>query len=255
MLYFRHKNSINMRITLTFLLNLAFLGLIAAQSTAYVLQFGPSAGLQQWDNSSGREPLFQYHAAISMETINNEDNKGSFYMQLGYHVKGSATRFRFFNINSNAPGGTFTERFKFNNFSFSLGVKQRFKESNSGQVRYFYFGGLRGDYTYSTNIDFLTANDPSKKLFYPLMGGVQRWMAGFSVGGGLEFDISELVGAQIQLSISPDVTPQYRQPAIPQVQDPWNPGQSITIPERRIRNTTVEISVGLRLLRKVVLVD
>ena len=87
------------------------------------------------------------------------------------------------------------------------------------------------------------------------MGGVQRWMAGFSVGGGLEFDISELVGAQVQISVNPDVTPQYRQNAIPNVIDICNQGLTYSIPERRIRNTTVEISVGLRLLKKVILVD
>lgn len=232
-----------------------FFGEIAAQSTAYVIHLGPTAGLQKWDNSSGREPAFQYHAALSMESINNEDNRGSFYMQLGYHVKGSANRYRFININSGFPGGIFTERFLFNNFSFSLGAKQRFKEGHGGRSRYFYFGGLRADYTYSTNIDELQVNSVCNPGVYPLMGGVQRWMAGFSVGGGIEFDFSELVGGQIQLSVHPDVTPQYRQNAIPNVIDICNPGTIITIPERRIRNTTVELSVGLRLLRKVVVVD
>lgn len=243
-----------MRITLGLLFCIVFFGPIRSQSTAYVIHFGPTAGLQKWDNSSGREPLFQYHAALSMESINNEDNRGSFYMQLGYHVKGSATRYRFFNLISGTPGGTYTERFKFNNFSFSLGAKQRFKESNSGRMRYFYFGGLRGDYTYSTNIDNLQAGSNNcNPGFYPLMGGVQRWMAGFSVGGGFEFDISELIGGQIQLSVNPDVTPQYRQNAIPNVIDLCNPGGSYNIPERRIRNTTVELSIGLRLLKKVII--
>lgn len=242
-----------MRIVIALLLNIGFFGLIAAQSTAYVIHFGPTAGLQKWDNASGREPLFQYHAALSMESINNEDNKGSFYMQLGYHVKGSATRYRFYNIISGTPGGTYTERFKFNNFSFSLGAKQRFKENNSGTVRYFYFGGIRADYTYSTNIDNLRgSSNACNPGFYPLMGGVQRWMAGFSVGGGLEFDLSELIGGQIQLSVHPDVTPQYRQNAIPNVIDICNPGAIYNIPERRIRNTTVELSIGLRLLKKVI---
>lgn len=245
-----------MRIVFAISFNFVFLTLIAAQSTAYVFHFGPTAGLQKWDNSSGREPLFQYHAALSLETINNEDNRGSFYMQLGYHVKGSATRYRFYNIISGAPGGTYTERFKFNNFSFSLGAKQRFKESNSGRLRYFYFGGLRGDYTYSTNIDNLRGqSNACNPGFYPLMGGVQRWMGGFSIGGGLEFDISELIGGQIQLSVNPDVTPQYRQNAIPNVIDVCNPGVVYDIPERRIRNTTVELSIGLRLLRKVVILE
>ena len=241
-----------MRTTFTLLFNLVFFGLIAAQSTAYVIHFGPTAGLQKWDNASGREPLFQYHAALSMESINNEDMGSSFYMQLGYHVKGSATRYRFFNINSGAPGNSVTERFKFNNFSFSLGAKQRFKESNSGRTRYFYFGGLRGDYTYSTNIDALGSN-ACNPGFYPFMQGVQRWMAGFSVGGGVEFDFSELIGGQIQLSINPDVTPQYRQNPIQDVIDTCFNGPNYSIPERRIRNTTVELSIGLRLLRKVII--
>ncbi len=243
-----------MRISLALLFNFVLFGLITAQSTAYVIQFGPTAGLQKWDNSSGREPLFQYHAALSMESINNEDNKGSFYMQLGYHVKGSATRYRYYNINSGAPGGTFTERFKFNNFSFSLGAKQRFKESASGRTHFFYFGGLRTDYTYSTNIDNLQ-NSACNPGYYPFVGGVQRWMVGFSVGGGMEFDFSELIGGQVQLSVNPDVTPQYRQNPIQDVIDTCFHGPNFSIPERRIRNTTVEISVGIRLLRKVVVVE
>lgn len=242
-----------MRITLVLLFNFIFFGLNIAQSTAYVFHVGPTAGLQKWDNASGREPLFQYHAAFSMETINNEDNRGSFYMQLGYHVKGSATRYRFLNINSGAPGNTVTESFKFNNISFSLGAKQRFKENTSGSLRYFYFGGLRGDYTYSTNIDALGGNSNCNPGYYPFMQGVQRWMAGFSVGGGIEFDFSELVGGQIQLSINPDVTPQYRQNPIQDVIDTCFNGPNFDIPERRIRNTTVEISVGLRLLKKVII--
>lgn len=234
----------------------SFLGtcILQAQSTAYVLQVGPTAGLQKWDNASGREPLFQYHGAVSMESINNDDLSGSFYMQLGYHVKGSATRYRFYNINSGAPSGTATERFKFNNFSFSLGFKQRFKENSIGTVRYFYMGGLRTDYTYSTNIDELNDNNCNPG-YYPFMVGVQRWMGGFTVGGGIELDFSELVGAQVQLTVNPDVTPQYRSNAVNNVIDTCFNGPNYSIPERRIRNTTVELSIGLRLLRKVVVVD
>ncbi len=243
-----------MRIVLVLLFHFNFFGLIIAQSTAYVVQFGPTAGLQKWDNSSGREPLLQYHAALSMESINNEDNKSSFLMQLGYHVKGSATRYRFYNINSGAPGRTVSEQFKFNNISFLLGAKQRFKESASGNSRYFYFGAIRGDYTYSTNIDNLHSGTCNPG-YYPFMLGVQRWMAGFSVGGGMEFDFSELIGGQIQLSVNPDVTPQYRQNPIKDVIDTCFHGPSFDIPERRIRNTTVELSIGLRLLRKVILED
>lgn len=246
-----------MRKTIAFLTAFVLCGLLAAQSTAYVIHLGPTAGLQKWDNSNGREPLFQYHAAISMESINNEDNRSSFYAQLGYHVRGSANRFRYFDLNSSTPGGTFTERFKFNNFSFSLGVKQRFKQSASGLTRYFYFGGLRCDYTYSTNIDNLNRDVTCSPGLYPRMAFIRRWMGGFSVGGGIEFDLGELVGAQVQLSVNPDITNQYHQNVVLQgVIDRCNPGSgNVTIGEQRIRNTTLEVSIGLRLLRKVVVVE
>lgn len=230
-------------------------GQTTAQSTAYVFSAGPTAGLQKWDNSYNREPLFQYHATLGMESINNEDDRYSFLMQIGYHVKGSATRFRYFNLNSGFPGGVYTERFKFNNLSLVLAAKQRFNLGASGNTRYFYFGGIRADYTLSTNIDELNNENSCNRALYPFMGGVQRWMGGFSVGGGLEFKISELVGGQIQLSVNPDVTTQYRQNPIPNVIDLCNPGSSYTIEEQRIRNTTVELSVGIRLLKKVIIVE
>jgi len=254
--YFRHKNEEMVRLFILFAGLFLFFGRTEAQSTAYVFNIGPSAGIQKWDNASGREPLFQYHASVALETINNEDDRGSFFMQLGYHVKGSASRYRFFNIVSGFPGGTYTEKFKFNNLSLVLGAKQRFDASVTGQSRYFYFGGLRGDYTVSTNIDNLpNANTSCNPAAYPLIGGLKRWIVGFSLGGGMEFRFSELVGAQVQLSVNPDVTPQYRQNAIPNVIDLCNPGTIYSIPERRIRNTTVELSIGLRLLKKVVYVD
>lgn len=233
----------------------SFFGRTVAQSTAYVISAGPTIGIQKWDNSYNRQPLFQYHATFGMESINNDDDRSSFLFEVGYHVKGSATRFRFLNSYSGFPGGVYTERFKFNNFSLLLGAKQRLGTSSSA-TRLYYFGALRGDYTYSTNIDNLAnRNNSCNRALYPLIGGVQRWMAGFSVGGGAEFKISELVGVQIQLSVNPDVTVQYRQDPIPHILDPCNPGYEYNLEGQRIRNTTVEISFGLRLLKKVVIVE
>lgn len=226
----------------------AFFGQMYGQSTAFVLQGGPTVGLQRWDNSFEREPLFQYHAALGIESVNNEDDRSSFIMQLGYHVKGSATRFTF--LTQNGGLQNLSEGFKFNNFSLMLGAKQKFELND--RSKYFYFGGIRGDYTYSTNIDNLEgANNPFTALYYPYIGFVRRWMAGISVGGGLEFQFTELVGGQLTLTVAPDVTNQYYQPPIPNVVNPSFPGQTITIQERRIRNTAIELSLGIRLLRKV----
>lgn len=228
---------------------------IKAQSTAYVFQFGPTVGLQKWDNSFDREPLFKYHAALSIESVDNEEDKNSLFMQVGYHVKGSATRFRYFNINSGAPSGTFTEEFRFNNFSLILGAKQKRELGTSGRSRFFYGGGLRIDYTLSTNIDDLSKGNPYLSILYPSVAFMNRWMVGFTISTGIEFKLKELIGGELKLSVQPDVTPQYNQPSIGNIVDPYNPGNIITISERRIRNAAVELSVGLRLIRKVEYID
>ena len=242
-----------MRIIFGFILATIFWCETTAQSTAFVFKGGLSLGNQKWDNSLDRQFLLRYHAALAVESINNEDNRFSLYSQLGYHVRGSAIRFRFYNINSGGLGSQFTQPFEFNNLSLQLGAKFRRPMGTNSQL--FYFGGLRGDYNLSDNLgelqDFYVCNQGSM----PLEGGVQKYLFGLSAGGGIEWAFSELVGGQIELSIHPDITPQYRQGPIPNVIDQCTPGYTYTIPERRIRNTTIEITFGLRLLRKVVYVE
>lgn len=223
-------------------------GRLGAQSTAFVFNGGLSVGFQKWDNSFDRQPLYKYHAALAIESVNNEDDNASIFAQIGYHLRGSATRFRFY-----YQGGgidQFSEEFIFRNFSLILGGKQKFPLGTSS--KYFYYGGIRGDYTFSTNIDELGASNIYARIYYPQVGFTNRWTVGVSVGGGLEFPFSELVGGQLALSVHPDFLYQYDQPSIPNVIDPLNPGQNTTLQARRIRNITIEISLGLRLLRKVV---
>ncbi len=87
-------------------------------------------------------------------------------------------------------------------------------------------------------------------------GGVRRLMAGVSAGAGIQMPLSDLIGAEFKLSIHPDFTLQYNQPPIPNVIIQDISGQRIvTIEQRQIRNVAVELSVGLRLLRKVVYED
>lgn len=256
---------INMRmyhsIRLVFLLVFLFtLGAFSAwaQSTAFVFSGGPTIGTQRWDNSFSREPLFQWHATLAAESVNNEDDNSSVYAQIGYHVKGSAVRLRFFNFAGTSAFQTI-DRFKFNNLSLVLGAKQKFP-LGAGKSKYFYFGGIRGDYTISTNLDELAernkASGNTLALLYPLEGGVRRLMAGVSAGAGIQMPLSDLIGAEFKLSIHPDFTLQYNQPPIPNVIIQDISGQRIvTIEQRQIRNVAVELSVGLRLLRKVVYED
>lgn len=240
------------RIVFVFILLTVFLNLLEAQSTAYVFNVGPSLGLQKWDNGGDRQILFAYHASLAIESVDNENDRGSIFAQFGYHVKGSANRLRFF-----FQGGdieTYTENFRYNNLSLLLGAKQKFPFGSSGRARYFYFGGIRCDYTLSTNIDNLASRNIYTFAYYPQVGAMSRWMGGVTVGGGIQFEFGELVGGQFSLSVNPDLTTQINQPSVTVI-DPFNPGQTRTIPAQRIRNTTLELSLGLRLLRKVEYVE
>ncbi len=235
------------------LLLISLLGHLSAQSTAYVISGGPTLGTQKWENSGDRQVLFKYHVALAIESVNNENDKSAGFLQIGYHVKGSANRTNF--LFNTGGRGRITREYRFNNLSLAIGAKQKFPIGTNG-ARYFYFGALRGDYTLNNNIkdlgneygiNYVNIYDPQDQY-------VKRLMFGLSIGGGLQFPFGELIGGQLTLSICPDVTNQYRQPAIPNVIDPYG-GGNVTIPERRIRNTAVEISVGLRLLHKVEIVE
>lgn len=237
---------------------IALTGLVSmlqAQSTAFVFQGGLTAANQKWDNNFDREPLFAWHGALSIESVNNDNDNASLLAQIGYHVKGSATRFIYTNINNNTPAGVFTEEFRFNNISLLLAAKGKKPLGDSDTKRWYYFGGVRGDYTLSTNIDNFSNGESFQRLYYPQVGYMNRWLFGVSAGIGAEFTWNELVGGEVKLSISPDFTLQYNQPAIPNVIDPLQPGTTITINARRIRNTAVELSFGLRLLRKVEFIE
>jgi len=230
---------------------LAFIGREAcAQSTAFVIGGGPSMGFQRWDNSFDRQPLFKYHATLAIESVNNKDDRGGVFAQIGYHIRGSANRFTFFQGAGN-PLLIYTEEFQFRNVALVLGAKQKFDWGAS--KKYFYSIGLRGEHTLNTNLgELVGSQNPAIQIYYPFEGAVNRWVAGMSLGGGIELPFSDLVGGQLMLSAHPDFLLQYNQPSIPNVIDPLNPGQRIVIPERRIRNITLELTLSLRLLRKVV---
>lgn len=230
-------------------------GQMHAQSTAFVFNGGLSVGFQKWDNSFDRQPLYKYHAALTIESVNNENDNGSIFAQFGYHIRGSATRFRFF-----FTGGginTYSEEFQFRNLSLILGGKQKFPLGEKS--KYFYYGGIRGDYTLNTNIDELyesaiSNNNPYAVRYYPFIGSMKRWIVGASLGGGLEVPFSDLIGGQLTLSVHPDFTFQYQQPSFSgNGPDPFTGTiTAFSIPERQMRNITIELSLGLRLLRKVV---
>lgn len=219
---------------------------------AFGVKGGLSGGIQKW-NSIERDPLLKYHGIIYIESI-AEDRPVGIFAQAGYHVRGSALRNRNF---VNALNGQIfrpsTREFRFNNLALALGFKN--KLDLNGQTAY-YLLGLRGEYTISTNLniyDEFNLQNPSYGI-YPYSQFVRKINYGVIFGGGLEWMFADLVGGIAELTINPDFSRQYEQPSIPNVIDPYT-GNTRTISERIVRNITIELTVGIRLLRRVEYID
>lgn len=205
-------------------------------------------GNQRWNDGGDQAMSFRYHGAVRIESLNLENDNSSLFAQVGYHVRGSSNRFRFLGQGGAVFRNSIT--YEFRNASLILAMKKKYDFGTKN--KYYYFAGLRGDYTINTNLSSLSDGNPFFTIIYPSDGFVRHWIAGLSGGGGLELNLKELVGASIEFSVHPDLTQQYVQPAVGNVIDPNNPGFPLTIGARNIRNVTFELSVGLRLIRKVV---
>lgn len=212
--------------------------------------FGPKAGptlaFQQW-NSFDRQVLRDWHIAAFIESYNEDEEAGSFIAQLGYHTRGSAIR-----VTNGISFNTNNVGFKFNNASLMLGVKRPLPLK--GKWTPYYLIGARLEYTLKTNLDDFSEEINAGAVFYPIDVFVNKVNYGLSMGAGARFSISEFVGGFVDITISPDLSYQYQQPALGNIINP-NGGGNITIGERQIRNMTLEISFGINLLRKVIYED
>lgn len=205
--------------------------------------FGPKGGLtigsQNW-NGIERDPLLSYHAALYMEGNDNPDN--ALFAQIGYHTRGSAEQVLFFSGASN-----FRQRqaFQFNNAALTVGAKKRFKQDKANRAYYGF--GVRIEYTLSTNLDQYS----SYGGYFPVEGFVNKLNYGGTIKLGQEYAFSDVLGAFVEIGVHPDFSNQYAQPQIPNVISPFT-GNTITLREQTIRNITFELSIGLRILRKVI---
>ena len=226
-----------------------------AQGFIFGLKGGPTIGFQNWDGSK-RDPLFKYHGALFLESL-EEGQNFALFGQLGYHIKGSAIRYSFrpqcLDGNGNyVDCSRETTEFQFKNISIVLGGKKKF-DSNSGNKLYYSFG-LRGEYTVKTNLAQYNNGSYQSFVGYPVDGFVNKLNYGMTLGAGIEFQLTELIGAVIELSVNPDFSLQYKQPPIPNITHPVT-GNSYTISERKIRNVVFEISAGFRFTRKIIYID
>ena len=220
-----------------------------AQGVAFGIKGGPTLATQRWE-SFDREPLIATHFILSLESL-AEEGEFSIFGQVGYHNRGSALRFRSFtftDITTGAPR-TFsgsTTRYEFRNLGLAIGFKQRFTAS-IGNL--YYLLGLRGEYNLNNNLDQFNDFPPSVRSGFPSEIGVNDFIGGFIFGGGFELPISDFIDANIELTINPDFTKQYFQPAFSNAFNPFTGNNDRNIPELNIRNNTFELSIGFRFKR------
>lgn len=228
-------------IALLFLIGTATMAQNYSYSYAFGIKSGMVAGLQRINGLNNREALFGYQGDIFIETADEED-KFSLFAQLGYHQRGSAAIF----IGGYNPfGQNFpNERTKmlFHNASLVLGGKQKF-DWNRGNL--YYALGLRGEYTFDWDLGYLNHITNQEQF-------VRSFLYGVYFGAGVEWPFSEYTSGILELSIHPDLS---RQMFLPQQLGVDRNGQNFTISEQNIFNVSVELSVGLRFLHVVEVID
>jgi hypothetical protein len=224
-----------------------------AQSYAFGIKGGLTAGFQTWDNY-GRDPLYNPHVILFIESA--DDDKGSVFGQLGYHTKGAANRPKGRTIYKDLQGNLVSYKpnvieYEFNNLSLTAGFKKKYPfGANFG----YYLLGIRGDYTINTN--FKQFEEINKAFFfYPSDAFVNKWNYGVTVGGGFEFPFSELIRGIIEFTVNPDFSKQYRQPPFNNLINVYDPGQHYNLQERQISNVTIELTFGIRFMNKVEYID
>ena len=221
-----------------------------AQGSAMGVKGGLTVGQQNWNNSGtyNNSLLFRYHGDAFIESISESSSQSVLFGQIGYHIRGSAFRYRSgvgVGVDGNPvsfPG--YTQAFQFKNVVLVLGAKRR---GVLGSEKAYYTVGIRGEYTVGTNFNNLSSSLIS--YTYPQKEFVKNLQYGLSIGGGYEFPFSELVGGFIELNIQPDLSKQYYRPAF-NAYDPFS-RQNIIVSEQTIRNISIELSLGFRFLRKI----
>ena len=211
-----------------------------AQSYAFGLKLGPSIGIQNWNNYQTNEPLFKYHILAFIESA-PEENTGTLFAELGYHIKGRAIRFRA-TVNPLTGGVIPARNFKlqFRNISFQLGGRQKIPVGNN---RLFYSLAIRGDYNVSSDLE----------IYAGFKEGINKLTYGISVGGGMEFEWSELVSGILDIRVSPDLSKQIFIPPF-EWQNPYTGTQEV-FREQSVKNIVFEVSLGIRFLHKIIYVD
>lgn len=223
-----------------------------SQSYYFGIKGGPSLGYQKWENFN-QGLLLTYHVAAFWESYSEDNPNNSLYAQLGLHNRGSAIRNLRVLTNNNTIYTLPTQKFIFSNLSLGAGGKKKFQIND--KLSSFYSLGIRAEYNLFTNLHtFEEYNTTYLTNYYPVNAFKIKFTYGATAGGGIEIFFSELTTGIIELTVNPDFSNQYDQPSY-QTPDPLEPHNNRLIPRRIIKNTTVEITFGLRFIRKVIYID
>lgn len=212
-----------------------------AQSFVFGPKLGPSIAFQRWSGYSDRGALIAYHGAFFIESF-EEDQPSSLYAEVGFHKRGSSEFTRFVDASGLAAFNG-RQNFQFNNVNLLAGAKRILNMETKAKP--YYILALRAEYTISTNLAQYEQYVP----WFPAEELVNNFNYGVTVGGGYQYDFGELVGAAIEITISPDISKQYFQPPLSNVINPWDFGNRRSLPEQQIRNLSFEVSAVLRLKR------
>jgi hypothetical protein len=186
---------------------------------------------------------------LFIESLPSDDKGSAFFGEIGYHQRGSAERYPAQQYT--LPGGglynspAITYAYRFHNIGLALGAKKNY-ETPSGK-NYYYKFGFRGEYTAGVQFPYGSSGNP----YLPQKGNVRRITYGAIVGGGKEFTYSEAMTPFIEFRVCPDFARQYYAGPIRNVRNPYS-GDLYTIPEQKVINISLELSIGIKFLRKII---
>jgi hypothetical protein len=215
-----------------------------AQHTGYSLKFGPSVGVQQFNNFD-QGPLFGYHVDLQVENISETDPR-TLYAGVGYHRRGSANRITFTTL-SGGRRQSKTE-FIFNNIALIAGGKQLYAVNGlQAHVSLALRGEVNVNQTNKVN-DVELENNEFLLLSFPQEQFVNRFVYGIDIGAGIDFPLSPTLDGLVEIRVSPDFSRQYFQPSFIGF-DPFTGNNDRVFAERRINNISFELSVGIRFIQ------
>jgi len=202
---------------------------VQGQYSIWSLRAGPSLGFQRWNGLGSTQPLLGFHGIVGIESF-EPGKSSSFYGELGYHQRGSSKRVNGGQTVNGVNYDGFTIRNRFHNIALALGGRKSFGPDN----RFFYNVALRGEYTVKYDLSG----------YYEGFGDfVRRFNYGLDVGAGINFPMGFHMGF-VSIQLQPDLS---RQIFSLRFSGQDYQGNTITFPEQKVVNYTLELSIGMRI--------